>query len=77
MFESEASHASEESARRADRRRELAVELAERMFGDVDVEVSGQGDWDAQVEFVDGGYWIAARVFVSCDTVDGAEGAPS
>jgi hypothetical protein len=58
------------------RRQTLAVEIARERYGSDDVEVGRSRflvEWPlgatVQVESVDGGYWIAARVWVDADDV--------
>lgn len=55
----------EESVKRWVRRREIARELVRMDLGD-------DGDFpdDAEVESVDGGYWVTGRVFVDMDSVE-------
>lgn len=56
-----------DSLRRADERKKIAESLARASFIDNDdVEVGGD------VEYVDGGYWVTARVFVDAEDVEEA-----
>lgn len=62
-----------ESLRRAEHRKDLAAKIAENHYtcdDDVDVDVDG-----SEAEYVDGGYWVAARVWVSMEEVEDKLGA--
>lgn len=65
-----ATEAVNESLARAERREQLAVSIAQRQADD-DLEVPGDMDVP-RVESVDGGYWVAARIWVDAEEVEEA-----
>jgi hypothetical protein len=74
-----------ESLRRNDERLNLAVEIAHETYGSDDIEImtdAGEvltgigfgGGWE--VDVVDGGYWVEARVWVDLGLVEEKMGYP-
>ena len=66
-----------ESLRREDERKRLAVKLAHERYGTDDVEVNPLDEIDHSigtlgdtVESVDGGYWVPARVWIPFEDVE-------
>ena len=60
------------SMRRNSKRERLAVEAAKEMYGSADVEVGRAFERpDDEVEWVDGGYWVNARIWVDFEEVEG------
>jgi hypothetical protein len=55
-----------EAAQSAFKRREIAADIARDQYGSDDVEIAD----DPTVDYVDGGYWIPARLWVSADAVE-------
>jgi hypothetical protein len=60
------------SLARDERRRQIASDLARESYHSDDVEVSRIGDnrGEVDVESVDGGYWVSARVWVYAEDVE-------
>lgn len=68
---SDVAEAADQSADRAIERMRLACVIAhERHEGNDDLEVANYDDEESFIEYVDGGYWVEARVFVDFETVE-------
>lgn len=65
------------SLERSAQRERLAITIAVERYASDDVDVPEE---DGKLEYVDGGYWVKARVFVDADTVEErmpSEGTPT